>query len=109
MLPGEPKRTWLGRVVYNRKPHGFRWSDAVRIVSRLELPDAADLVLSRAERADFAAALRVWAEINRKIAFFLGGSALDVLSALGMPRGFSEFATALEATGIIWQKLYNLR
>lgn len=34
-----PRRfTATGRVVYDRKHHGFRWRDARRIVSRLEPP-----------------------------------------------------------------------
>lgn len=34
-----PRRyTATGRVVYDRKPHGFKWRDARRIVSRLDPP-----------------------------------------------------------------------
>ena len=95
--------TDTGRVVYDRKPHLFRWTDAARIAAKLEHISAVDILSDAKLRTDFVAMLKVWRIVVRHMGGFLLANPLDIKEILAPRKIFDFFSGGINQELRFWR------
>lgn len=91
--------TRTGRVVYTRRPHLFRYSDALRILKKLEVNPKAFSLQSLPE---LLAAVRSMREISRDLLAFVlksGVSSIPLADLRRLLESLVDFILAIAARG----------
>lgn len=96
--------TSTGRVVYDRKTHFFRWTDAKRIIDKIEAPRFFDVVVNKRDRRDFVALLAIWARVTKEIADYFNVWD-DIIPMFQLEDSWRPFAEGVQWGTLLWERI----
>lgn len=101
--------TQFGRVVYDRKPHIFKWKDAERITRSLEENFRIIDLREKGPLSEFQAVLAIYLRCSKLLGLVIVTNEVgELLDFLGSTSIRDRFQALLEGELNLWQRLKDL-